>query len=445
MMSLLNRLKTTNLRGSLTRLAASLGISVAMIVICMFAAHKYNHEHLQASFQATLTETQKIIYERLRRYEYGLRGMRGAIAVADPQSVTEEQLNIYVRTRDIPSEFPGAKGIGYIQLVKAEEKDNFLKNFRRKNGFEIEIRNLNPYVGDLYVIRYISPRAPNLNAMGLNIASEEKRRHAADASARTGRATLTAPIVLVQDPTKIKQSFLFLLPIYAPGEHDSPAERVRALRGWSYSPLSMNEVLGDGGIDPEKLHLKISDVSAGEQPAIIFDSGNNSRFKTTDPSVHGEVDIYGRRWATEITFSKAFVASQGIIPLWWLFVLLLSLAALANVFVYIRLRREQESRTLQLARTELAMIVDSSIDAIIGKNIDGVVTSWNRGAEALFGYTSREAIGQRLLELIVPVDRHNEEIEILTAVRNGKSLSHFETKRNAKDGRLLDVLTCSPI
>ena len=98
-----------------------------------------------------------------------------------------------------------------------------------------------------------------------------------------------------------------------------------------------------------------------------------------------------------------------------------------------------------LARARLAAIVDSSFDAIIGKDLDSVVTSWNRAAEEVFGYSAEEAIGRSILFLI-PADRHVEEVDIIDRIRKGERVASYETKRLHKDGRLLDVsLTVSPI
>lgn len=93
----------------------------------------------------------------------------------------------------------------------------------------------------------------------------------------------------------------------------------------------------------------------------------------------------------------------------------------------------------------LAAIVDSSNDAIISKNLDGEISSWNAAAEKLFGYSEAEAVGQPIT-LIIPPDRHDEEREILRRLRAGERLEHFETLRVMRDGRLLDVsITVSPV
>ena len=93
----------------------------------------------------------------------------------------------------------------------------------------------------------------------------------------------------------------------------------------------------------------------------------------------------------------------------------------------------------------LASIVESSDDAIVSKNLDGIITSWNRAAEHVFGYSTREAIGQPIT-LVIPEVRQSEEREILTRIRRGERIDHFETVRQRKDGSLIDIsLTVSPV
>jgi PAS domain S-box-containing protein len=94
----------------------------------------------------------------------------------------------------------------------------------------------------------------------------------------------------------------------------------------------------------------------------------------------------------------------------------------------------------------LGAIVDSSDDAIISKDLDGVITSWNKSAERLFGYTAEEAVGRTVAALLIPADRQDEEPAILSRLSRGERVDHFETVRRHKDGTLLDIsLTISPV
>ena len=93
----------------------------------------------------------------------------------------------------------------------------------------------------------------------------------------------------------------------------------------------------------------------------------------------------------------------------------------------------------------LAAIVESSDDAIISKTLEGVVTSWNRGAQRIFGYSAEEVVGQHI-SLLMPPERVEDMRRILERVRRGERVDHYETKRRTKDGRIIDVsLTVSPV
>ena len=93
----------------------------------------------------------------------------------------------------------------------------------------------------------------------------------------------------------------------------------------------------------------------------------------------------------------------------------------------------------------LAAIVESSEDAIISKDLNGTIMSWNRGAEQIFGYRADEAIGKPIM-MLIPSDRHDEEREILRRIRAGERVNHYETIRQCKNGSLIDVsLTISPL
>ena len=112
------------------------------------------------------------------------------------------------------------------------------------------------------------------------------------------------------------------------------------------------------------------------------------------------------------------------------------------------IERVQVETTLRESEQRLRWIgsvVESSDDAIISKNLDGIITSWNRGAERLFGYTAEEAIGQPVT-IIIPQDRLDEEREILARIRRGERIDHFETVRQRKHGGLVSIsLTVSPV
>src|ERR1041385_8206299 len=108
-------------------------------------------------------------------------------------------------------------------------------------------------------------------------------------------------------------------------------------------------------------------------------------------------------------------------------------------------RNLAKSKSVEQQLSWLASIVESSDDAIVSKNLDGVITSWKRGAARVFGYTAAEAIGQSIT-IVIPENRLSEEVEILTRIRRGERIDHFETVRQRKHASLIIVsLTVSPV
>jgi PAS domain S-box-containing protein len=106
----------------------------------------------------------------------------------------------------------------------------------------------------------------------------------------------------------------------------------------------------------------------------------------------------------------------------------------------VTVRKEAEA-----ANARLSAIVQSSEDAILSKDLDGIITSWNQGAEKIFGYTSDETVGKPVT-ILIPAERASEESAILERIRRGDRIDHYETVRRRKDGSLVDIsLTVSPI
>ena len=115
------------------------------------------------------------------------------------------------------------------------------------------------------------------------------------------------------------------------------------------------------------------------------------------------------------------------------------------VGVVLVFRDVTEERHSELLQQRFAALVESSDDAIISKSLEGIISSWNRGAERIFGYSASEAVGQPMA-MLFPPDREEEEPQILTRMRRGERVDHLETQRVTKDGRLIDIsATISPI
>lgn len=168
------------------------------------------------------------IVERLRRYEYSLRGTRGVVVAANG-AVSREAFARYAASRQIDHKFSGAHGFGVVYRVSPEREASFVQGRREGDSPDFAIRAMAPHAGDRFVITYVEPLARNREAIGLDIASEPARREAALRAAETSEATLTAPLTLVQASVKKSGGLLLLLPIRRIGDGGAGE-----LIGWSY-------------------------------------------------------------------------------------------------------------------------------------------------------------------------------------------------------------------
>ena len=399
----------------------------------------------QEAYQNFTTQFADTVEERITHYQYGLRGARGAILVAGEQGISRADFRRYSASRDMKVEFPGARGFGFIRRVPLADEAAFVARARQDDAPGFAIRQLQPHAGERYVIQYLEPQAGNQQAIGLDIASEANRKAAADAAMRSGQVQLTAPITLVQAMKAPSKSFLMLMPIYRDGmARDSEAQRVAATLGWSYASILMDEVMGAIRINPELTQFTLSDVSDPRKPVVFYAS------RAADGAVIGSRSvtktILGRTWQIEVRFQPAFLAGlhQNNLYAVGLLGVLASLGFAIMVFLWSSSRLRQQQ--LIDAKARMAAIVESSIDGIIGQTLQGVVISWNRGAEEIFGYRADEALGKTMAQLVVPDDLAYEEEDILARICRGERLDHFTTRRRHKNGQLIDVsVSVSPI
>ena len=412
------------------------------------AAHlqsSLNQSRAQAALNAATDRITNRLQRRMQTYEYGLRGARGPILSFGVDKLSREAFLRYSESRDVKVEFPGTLGFGFIRKVAAHDEAGFLAK-ARDDGFRgFAIRQLAPHDGDRFVIQYLEPQAPNVAAIGLDIASEPTRRAAAVAAMRSGRATATGPITLIQGFSAPQRGLLLLLPVYATATDPPPAERESALQGWTYTPLSLDAVIADIDRASEGISLQMSDVTdladagAASVETTAQDVGTLLRRDET-------VSIFGRKWQLSYEAKDSFVT--GLHQLRPSFVFMGGAAGsllLAGLVALLGAMREK-SRQVAAQRARLASVVESSSDAIIGQAPDGTVMFWNGGAERLFGYRPDEAIGRPVVDLLLPQGHGGEDVQLIQAVMAGRHVDAFDSVRWHRDGHPVDVsISAGPI
>ncbi|MFN3494388.1 MAG: PAS domain S-box protein, partial [Hydrogenophaga sp.] len=259
-------------------------------------------------------ETVEFIHNRFGLYESGLLGARGAVAAAGGARLTREQFQAYIDSRDHPSEFPGARGFGFIRAVPRSQEADFLDNVRLDGRPDFRIREIEPHPLDRFIIEHLYPIGSNEAAQGLDIASEVNRREAALLAARAAQARISAPITLVQTDDRPDQGLLMLLPVYPDGAVPlSPDERQRVLVGWVFAPLLLDEVLANLGPRAHQIHIRLT-LDGEDKP--FFDTAAGIAAATEPPTgmapVNQFLNVYGQSWRLQASATQALVQDSRI-------------------------------------------------------------------------------------------------------------------------------------
>jgi PAS domain S-box-containing protein len=408
-------------------------IGLAIAALVSLQLDRSNRQERQARFQALSQRVANELKARIGLYETGLRGARGAVIAAGGESITHQRFREYSQSRDYEREFPGVRGYGYVRRVLPADESAFLETARRDGTPTFAIHQIEPHNGDRFVIRYIEPESSNREAIGLDIASEANRRTTAIQAARSGMPTLTEPITLLQNASKPRHSVLLLLPIYRIGSvTDTPEQRLQSTFGWSFAPISIDEVLRDIDLADSDYSLAIWDGDSTSSKAPFYFTRDYRQAPASGLTDQQPITAYGQQWELGIKARPSFVASLnqtsptavgGVAA-----AIALLVAALAHLLLLHRQRRHQAS----LDQARMAALVESSSDAILAEDTHGMVTHWNHAAERMFDYPPSDAVGRPLRELIAPPAEHADEHDLLAEILSGQKVPSFGTYRRRR-------------
>ncbi|MBL8473576.1 MAG: CHASE domain-containing protein [Rhodocyclaceae bacterium] len=419
---------------------AAFGVGLLMAALVARQIERENIGRARERFERAAVALSDQLLERVRTYEFGVRGVRGAVLAAGPDRIGLQAFRRYVASRDVAQEFPGVRGFGFIRRVPEHGLDAYVAAQRRDGMPDFAPRELIHHVGEHYLIEFIEPAETNAAALGLDIASERRRREAADAAMGSGRATLTAPIELVQ-AAAAGRGFLLLLPVYENGvAPQDPAARRAATVGWAYAPLAMTEVLQSFDAHAREFTLAVYDVGAdGAAVELIHGTPVNAMPPARGLTARFERSLFGRTWRIEIGARPAFVDALALPAAAGVFGAGLVPAFLLALFTYTLLGMREHARQLSAEQARLANLAGSSSDAIVMTDAGGHILDWNRAAARIFGYTKGEVRGRELVDLLVPPEHAEEEQAMLARSSAGQVTPAFDTQRKRSDGSLVEV------
>ena len=400
----------------------------------------------QVQFDRAVDRVELEVKRRMDLPLYGLTGARAAYAASD--EVTHAEFRELVQTLDIERLFPGVRGFGFIERVQRVDLERYIaaQNSADMAGFKVKTSGTAP---DLYVIKHLEPLEKNFVAWGFDVGQEPTRREVVERAARTGEASLSGRITLLQDNKKMS-GFLFVSPVYRRGADPvSDRQHMAALIGLLYSPMVIDEVMA-GAVDvaTEALQLEIfdGDVRQANNMVMLARSKLATLNEAQAPEVMGPhllqstrvLMVGGRQLNVRITATPAFDASLDRSNVLLLGVggafasLMLALAVWLLASGQVRAQNLAHRMTAEL--DTMARVVRTTDNAVVITDPQLRITWVNDGFTRMSGYSLEEAVGRTPGELLGTDKTAPETIERLVRSSNAGVACRVEVVNRAKDG-----------
>ncbi|CAM3706709.1 CHASE domain-containing protein [Roseateles saccharophilus] len=379
---------------------------------------------------------------------YGLRGARGTLAALEGRA-SRTAFRAYVGSRDLPREFPGVRGFGFIERVEQADLDAFVAARRRGDAPDFQVHDLGQGPTH-YIVTQIEPLERNAQAWGADSGALVPRRQAIERAIDSGEVMLFGPLPLMQDPQK-GPGFLMLVPVYRQaGDPGSPAERRAALLGVLYAPFVASELLkGTADQAAQLLDLKLSARASGGEFAPLLATRQGQMLPLdelpdytlgdapTAESVRFTIDGCEFELDAALTHDAAarLLGLSGVGLALGGSLLSLLLAVTVYLLAAGRARAEEMARGMTADLARLAKVASGTTNAVLILDTGHCITWVNDGFTRMTGYTLADAQGQRP-DALLHSDRTNADTVhgMFEAMNVGMGCTGELCKR-AKDGR----------
>jgi PAS domain S-box-containing protein len=446
-------------------LSAALPWAVLFVgLVISLSASQWQREHTdhqaKIDFERIVDRISEDIERRLRQPIYGLRGAAGVYAANG--RLDRAGFSAYVASRDLPKEFPGVRGFGFIERVERSGLDQFLSKARADGMPQFELRTLHDKdLSDLYVVKYIEPATLNQGAMGLDVGSESVRRSVLESAMLSAEPRLSGSVTLVQDALQTP-GFLLYVPLYRTGHvPDTPELRKSALVGLLSAPIAANEMfrgvaraqanlvqfeLFDPAAGRDGLGLQVYD-SAREDPvaSVALDPRAESRPSKGRYEVTRPMEMIGLALVLHSNSTMAFDAAVPTAAANGILVMGVLISVLVASFVRQQQRRRQlaednaQGMTVDLAR--LALVAQRTSNVVIITDRALRITWVNEGFTLLYGYSLEEAIGQTPGGLLGHPDTPPEALKTLRESAEAGVGCRVELVNHTRSGNIVHVAT----
>jgi PAS domain S-box-containing protein len=410
--------------------AGAVGLILTWVAVSLNVTQ--NHKADELRFIAQTDRVKAEIVRRVGVYRYGLMGTRSVFAASE--FVERGEFRALVASRNLPEEFPGAVGIGFIRRVARGDREAFLKRTQADEAPNFSLKSEGG-VGAYYVIEYVEPIESNIRAMGVDVAQEPIRREAAERAMETGEASLSAHVTLVQRDLD-GPGFLYLLPVYKNGAKVStPEERRTNLEGWVYMPLLASRIFkGAGDVADREIDFEVFDGEETDAASLVYDddqhllkfdgSGSAESYAGRLFVRRMEVEIGGRKWTVAMTTTAKFkqastlgawgIGFAGVVMSGAIMAVMLALGSTTH-----RAKLLAQSMTRDMHR--LALVAENTTNAVVITDAVGHIDWVNNGFLQVTGYTLDQVRGQMLTDFLNSDVADKQAIEGLSrAIANGE-------------------------
>jgi len=398
-------------------------------------------------FEARATEISMTIGDRLSTYEMALRGGQAMFAAVG--QVSREQWRDYVGKLNVLQNYPGIQGIGYTQVIQAENLDRFQRTIRSQ-GFPDYALQPEGTRAVYTAIIYLEPfDARNKKAFGYDMFSEPVRRAAMERARDTGNTIASGKVALMQETKKSMQAgFLLYLPCYTPKAPTfTVEERQAALHGYVYSPFRMNNLMrGILGKSIPGLGLEIYDEGTPSDNSLMFrsEAQEAQRKASRTPLFEAQRTLYifERPWTLSFQSLPDFEAEvDRTVPRMVLagglsISLLLSIIAFSLLNTRAKALALANAMTVELRKSELRFrnLANLSPTGIFETNAEGHCLFVNRRWQEFSGLSQEQAMGRGWVNAIHPDDVTSVLTEWVEATENNRDFN-LEYRFQTPDGK----------
>lgn len=393
------------------------------------------------------------VTRRVRQFDYGLRGARALWPASN--EVTRGDFGAMVRDRDLPNEFRGSTGLGFIRRVPRDQVDAFLQHTRADGapGFTIKTAGDDPY---LYIIEYLFPEEINRSAIGYDIGSDPVRRVAAERAMLTGKSALTAPITLLQAAGE-GAGFLIYYPVYEKNTNpETEEERRQYLVGWTYMPIVASRILdGVTAHIENQLDFEVFHGREKTKKDLIFDADHHlehsSKNQFTDADYTGrhythtcQIQVGGETWTLVSSTNETFLHSDRR-DVYAVAIGGIAITLLLTALIQSLSRRTHQAHTMAVKMTEelaaevkksemLALVATRTTNAVVLCDVERKITWVNDGFTRITGYTPEEAIGKSPGDLLQSEKTDQNTVSEIREKLGRMEAVHCEILNRSKSG-----------